>query len=114
MIFAATPLAGAFIVEPEPITDNRGFFARLFCAATFTSRGLNAHFDQFSMSHNARAGTIRGFHLQRPPAAECKLIRVTAGAIYDVIVDVRAGSATYGQWFGVELSGRQSPALVRA
>ncbi|WP_439543763.1 dTDP-4-dehydrorhamnose 3,5-epimerase [Hyphomicrobium sp.] len=104
MIFEATPLAGAFVLDPAPIADSRGFFARLFCAATFTARGLNPHFDQISMSQNVRAGTIRGFHLQRPPAAECKLIRVTAGAIYDVIVDVRAGSATYGQWFGVELS----------
>jgi len=104
MIFEATPLAGAFVLEPEPIADNRGFFARLFCAATFTARGLNPHLDQISISQNVRAGTIRGFHLQRPPAAECKLIRVTAGAIYDVIVDVRAGSETYGHWFGVELS----------
>jgi dTDP-4-dehydrorhamnose 3,5-epimerase len=104
MIFEATPLAGAFVLEPEPIADARGFFARLFCAATFKARGLNPHLDQISMSQNVRAGTIRGFHMQRPPAAECKLIRVTAGAIWDVIVDVRAGSATYGRWFSVELS----------
>ena len=104
MIFEATPLAGAFVIDPEPIADNRGFFARLFCAATFTTRGLNPHLDQISISQNVSAGTIRGFHLQRPPAAECKLIRVTAGAILDVIVDVRAGSATYGRWFSVELS----------
>ncbi len=104
MIFTPTPLAGAFVIAPEPLSDNRGFFARLFCAATFAERGLNPHLDQISVSHNLNAGTIRGFHLQRPPAAECKLIRVTAGAIFDVIVDVRAGSPTYGHWFGIELS----------
>lgn len=104
MIFEATPLAGSYVIAPEPISDNRGFFARLFCAATFTERGLNPHLDQISLSQNIHAGTIRGMHLQRPPAAECKLVRVTAGAIYDVILDVRAGSETYGRWFGVELS----------
>lgn len=104
MIFTPTPLAGAYVIEPEPHADARGFFARLFCATAFAERGLNPHLDQISMSQNVRAGTVRGFHLQRPPAAECKLIRVTAGAIFDVIVDARAGSPTFGQWFGVELS----------
>lgn len=104
MIFEATPLAGAWVVTPEPISDNRGFFTRLYCATAFAERGLDPTLDQISMSHNISAGTVRAFHLQRPPAAECKLIRVTAGAIYDVIVDVRAGSATFGHWFGVELS----------
>ncbi len=104
MIFTPTPLTGAFVIEPEPHSDARGFFARLFCATAFAERGLNPHLDQISMSQNIQAGTVRGFHLQRPPAAECKLIRVTAGAIFDVIVDVRAGSPTFGQWFGLELS----------
>jgi len=104
MIFEATPLAGAVLIVPEPITDTRGFFARLYCATAFREHGLNPDLDQISMSHNAAAGTIRGMHLQRPPAAECKLVRVTAGAVFDVIVDVRRGSATYGQWFGTEIS----------
>jgi dTDP-4-dehydrorhamnose 3,5-epimerase len=104
MIFEATPLAGAYVIRPEPLADSRGFFARLFCATAFRERGLNPHLDQISMSHNTAAGTVRGLHLQRPPAAECKLVRVTAGAVFDVIVDVRQGSATYGQWFGTELS----------
>ncbi len=104
MRFEETPLAGAFVIEPEPISDNRGFFARLFCTKAFAERGLNPHLDQISMSHNARAGTLRGLHLQRPPHAEAKLVRVTAGAIFDVIVDVRAGSPTFGRWFGAELS----------
>jgi dTDP-4-dehydrorhamnose 3,5-epimerase len=104
MIFEPTPLDGAFVIVPEPITDNRGFFARLFCVATFAERGLDPHLDQISMSHNTHAGTVRGLHLQRPPAAEVKIVRVTAGAIFDVIVDLRAGSQTYGRWFGTELS----------
>jgi dTDP-4-dehydrorhamnose 3,5-epimerase len=104
MIFEATPLAGSYVIAPEPIADNRGFFARLFCATAFAERGLNPHLDQISLSQNIHAGTVRGLHLQRPPAAECKLVRVTAGAVFDVILDVRAGSATYGRWFGIELS----------
>lgn len=104
MIFEATPLAGAFVIVPEPIADNRGFFARLFCRTAFAEHGLNPHLDQISVSQNVQAGTMRGLHLQRPPAAECKLVRVTAGAIFDVILDVRAGSTTFGRWFGVELS----------
>ncbi len=104
MIFEATPLAGAIVIEPEPLSDNRGFFARLYCATTFAERGLNPQLDQISMSFNAAAGTVRGMHLQRPPAAECKIVRVTAGAVFDVIVDLREGSETFGRWFGVELS----------
>jgi dTDP-4-dehydrorhamnose 3,5-epimerase len=104
MIFEQAPLAGAFIVTPEPARDDRGEFARLFCAETFAARGLDLHLDQISYSFNRRKGTLRGLHLQRPPKAEAKLVRVTAGAIFDVIVDVRAGSATFGRWFGLELN----------
>jgi len=104
MIFEATPLAGAYVIVPEPLADDRGFFARLFCRTAFAERGLDPHLDQISMSYNARAGTVRGLHLQRPPAGETKLVRVTAGAVFDVIVDVRGGSQTYGRWFGTELS----------
>jgi dTDP-4-dehydrorhamnose 3,5-epimerase len=111
MIFEAAPLAGAYVITPQPIADNRGFFARLFCATAFAERGLNPHLDQISLSQNVQAGTVRGLHLQRPPAAECKLIRVTAGAIYDVILDVRAGAATYGQWFATVLSAESRTML---
>lgn len=104
MTFEETPLAGVTVVVPQPMADSRGFFARYFCAATFAARGLNPSLDQLSLSYNAKAGTVRGLHLQRPPAAECKLVRVTAGVIFDVAVDLRAGSATYGRWFGLELS----------
>lgn len=99
-----TPLAGAWIIEPEPIADERGSFARLFCADAFAALGLNPHLHQISMSHNRQAGVLRGLHIQRPPFAEAKLVRVTAGAIYDVIVDLRAGSPSYGRSFGLALS----------
>ena len=104
MIFRETSLAGAWRVAPDPAVDDRGLFARLFCAETFASRGLDGRLDQISISFNVSAGTLRGLHLQRPPHAEAKLVRVTAGAIFDVIVDLRRGSGTYGRWFGVELN----------
>lgn len=104
MMFTETPLAGAFVISPEPVSDNRGFFARLFCADAFAEHGLVPHLNQISVSFNLRAATLRGLHLQRPPHAEAKLIRVTQGAIFDVIVDVRRGSPTFGQWFSIELS----------
>ena len=104
MIFTETPISRAFVIEPEPIEDERGFFARTFCAKSFAQRGLNPSLDQLSISYNSRRGIVRGLHLQRPPHMESKLIRVTAGAIFDVAVDLRAGSPTYGRWFGIELS----------
>jgi dTDP-4-dehydrorhamnose 3,5-epimerase len=104
MIFTETPLAGTFVIEPDPIEDERGFFARVFCVKSFAERGLNSSLNQLSISYNSRRGIVRGLHLQRPPCMEAKLIRVTAGAIFDVAVDLRAGSPTYGRWFGIELS----------
>jgi dTDP-4-dehydrorhamnose 3,5-epimerase len=104
MIFEQVPLAGAFVITPAPARDDRGEFARLFCAETFAAQGLDPHLDQVSYSFNRRKGTLRGLHLQRPPHGEAKLVRVTAGAIFDVIVDVRAGSASFGRWFGLELN----------
>jgi dTDP-4-dehydrorhamnose 3,5-epimerase len=104
MIFTETPLSGTFVIEPDPIEDERGFFARIFCVKSFAERGLNPSLNQLSMSYNSRRGIVRGLHLQRPPHMEAKLIRVTAGAIFDAVVDLRAGSPTYGRWFGIELS----------
>jgi dTDP-4-dehydrorhamnose 3,5-epimerase len=104
MIFEETPLQGAWLVTPEPARDERGFFARMWCAEDFAAHGIEVRFQQISTSFNARAGTLRGLHLQRPPHAETKLVRATAGAVFDVIVDLRSGSPTYGHWFGVELS----------
>lgn len=104
MIFRATELDGAFVIEPEPRVDDRGFFARIYCVNEFAAHGLNTRLVQANLSYNRRAGTVRGMHYQLAPKAETKLVRCTAGAIYDVIVDLRPDSATYLRWIGVELS----------
>jgi dTDP-4-dehydrorhamnose 3,5-epimerase len=104
MIFRPTALDGAWLIELEPNEDRRGFFARSFDAREFEARGLRGTVAQCNVSHNRRRGTLRGLHLQLPPAAETKLVRCTRGAIHDVIVDLRPGSATYLRHYGVELS----------
>lgn len=104
MIFTATPLEGAFVVDIDRLGDPRGFFARTFCAREFEAQGLASAFVQSSISYNAEAGTLRGMHFQRAPAEETKLVACIQGAIWDVIVDFRAGSPTYLKSFGVELS----------
>jgi len=104
MIFKETGLPGAWLIELERIEDGRGFFARSFCAREFAERGLAARFVQSSVSFNARAGTLRGMHFQLPPHREVKLVRCTAGAVFDAIVDLRSGSPTRLRWFGTELS----------
>ena len=104
MIFTETPLAGAFVIQIERVSDERGSFARTFDAEEWRSRGLNPEVAQCSVSFNARNGTLRGMHYQADPWAECKLVRCTRGAIYDVIVDLRSGSPTFARWFGVELT----------
>ena len=111
MIFHATELPGAFVVEPEPIGDERGFFARVFDADEFAARGLDAALAQSSLSYNERAGTLRGMHFQSAPHAETKLVRVTRGALYDVIVDLRPDSPTFKRWTAVELSAENRLAL---
>jgi dTDP-4-dehydrorhamnose 3,5-epimerase len=104
MKFEPTPLAGAYLVHLEPRADQRGMFARAFCAEEFAAAGLESSFVQANMSTNTHAGTVRGMHFQRAPHAEAKLVRCIKGAIYDVIVDMREGSATQFRWFGAELS----------
>jgi dTDP-4-dehydrorhamnose 3,5-epimerase len=104
MIFTESPLPGAFVVELERLGDERGFFARSYCAEEFAARGLGPELRQCSVSYNARKGTLRGMHYQGAPHEEHKLVRCTAGAIYDVIVDIRASSPTYRRWFGAELT----------
>ncbi len=111
MRFAEAGLAGAWVVEPEPLADARGFFARTFDAAEFARRGLRSAFPQCSVSYNAAAGTLRGLHYQAAPHGEAKLVRCTAGAIYDVIVDLRPGSPTRGRWAAVELTAANRRAL---
>jgi dTDP-4-dehydrorhamnose 3,5-epimerase len=113
MRFLETPIAGAWVIEVEPASDERGEFARTFDAAEFAARGLSADVAQCSMSWNARAATLRGLHYQEGDHAECKLVRCTAGAVYDVIVDLRADSPSYRRWHAVELSAeRRNAAYV--
>ncbi|HAF13528.1 MAG TPA: dTDP-4-dehydrorhamnose 3,5-epimerase [Blastocatellia bacterium] len=103
MIFKETKLRGAYIIEPELIQDERGFFARTWSQEEFASRGLNSKLVQCNSSFNKQRGTLRGMHYQIPPHEEAKLVRCTAGAIYDVIVDLRVDSPTWLKWIGVEL-----------
>lgn len=104
MKFIETILKGAFVIEPELIEDERGFFARAFCRREFEAHGLNPNLVQCSMSFNRQRGTLRGMHYQVPPYAECKLVRCTRGAIYDVIVDLRPNSPTFRRWVAVDLT----------
>jgi dTDP-4-dehydrorhamnose 3,5-epimerase len=104
MIFAETPLPGAFVIDVEPVADERGSFARTFSRDEFEEHGLNAAVVQCNVSFNARRGTLRGMHYQADPYGECKLVRCTLGAIYDVIVDLRPESPAYCRWFAVELT----------
>lgn len=104
MIFTQTPLAGAYLLDIEPRSDARGFFSRTVCSDEFKTHGLDAEFVQQSVSWNPQVGTLRGLHYQAAPHQEDKLVRVTRGAIFDVIVDLRPGSPTFGTWHGVELS----------
>jgi dTDP-4-dehydrorhamnose 3,5-epimerase len=111
VIFTETGLAGAVLVDLERRSDERGFFARTFCREEFAAAGLEPLVEQCNLSYNHRAGTLRGMHFQVAPATEAKLVRCTAGAVVDVIVDVREGSATYLQSFHVELSADNRRAL---
>jgi dTDP-4-dehydrorhamnose 3,5-epimerase len=104
MLFLPSEIPGAWVIEPEWISDERGAFARTWCAHEFESHGLNPRLVQCNLSINHRRGTVRGMHFQREPHAEAKLVRCTRGAIYDVIVDLRTDSPTYGRWIGQELS----------
>lgn len=104
MNFQESPLAGAFIIDMDRLEDERGFFARSYCVEEFIAHGLTATMPQSSVSLNTRLGTLRGLHYRAAPHAEDKLVRCTAGAIYDVIVDMRPDSPTLRRWFAVELS----------
>jgi dTDP-4-dehydrorhamnose 3,5-epimerase len=102
--FTETPLEGAYVVEIERINDERGWFARSFCSEEFEEHGLDPSVVQCNISFNHMRGTLRGMHYQEEPHAECKLVRCVRGAIYDVVVDLRADSPTYRTWYGVELT----------
>jgi len=111
MKFIETRLKGAFIVEPERLGDERGFFARTWCQREFESHGLNPNMVQCNISYNKKKGTLRGMHHQVAPHKEAKMVRCTAGAIYDVIVDIRPDSSSYQSWIAVELSAENRKML---
>jgi dTDP-4-dehydrorhamnose 3,5-epimerase len=104
MIFLETPLQGAYVVEPEPFRDERGFFARTFCKQEFARIDHTREFVQFNHSMTYLKGTLRGMHYQVPPSAEIKLIRCIRGKVFDVIIDIRKNSKTFLTYFSVILS----------
>ncbi len=104
MIFTPTALKDATLIDIEKREDARGFFARAWCAEEYEQHGLDTALAQCSISFNHKRGTLRGMHWQAEPHGEVKVVRCTAGAIYDVIVDVRPESPTFRKWIGVELS----------
>jgi dTDP-4-dehydrorhamnose 3,5-epimerase len=104
VIFTETPLEGAFLIDLEPVSDERGFFARSFCRREFAARRLNPELAQCNISLNRRRGTLRGMHWQVAPHQEAKLVRCTQGAIYDVIIDLRQGSPTFATHFASTLT----------
>lgn len=106
MIFQETKLKGACVIDIQRIEDERGFFARSWCKKEFAAERLVNRVVQTNISYNKKKGTLRGMHYQRAPYEEAKLVRCTAGAIFDVIVDLRLESPTYKQWIGVELTSK--------
>lgn len=111
MIFRDTGIDGAWLIEAERLEDERGFFARTWDAKEFEERALNPALAQCSISYNGVRGTLRGLHYQAAPYEEAKLVRCTAGAIFDVVVDLRTDSSTFRGWFGTELSAENRLAL---
>jgi dTDP-4-dehydrorhamnose 3,5-epimerase len=98
MLFQPAKLEGVRLIDLEPATDERGFFARTFCVRELAAEGLESNFVQHSISYTLRAGSVRGMHFQHSPHQEVKLLRCVRGAIHDVLIDIRAGSPTCGQW----------------
>ena len=104
MIFKPLPLSGAYAINLEKKEDHRGFFARSFCLEELAKQGLDMKIAQINNSMSNYKGTLRGLHFQYPPKAEIKIIRCIRGSIWDVIVDIRKDSSTYGRWYGIELN----------
>jgi dTDP-4-dehydrorhamnose 3,5-epimerase len=104
MIFTETQIKGVYIIEPDLLTDERGFFARSFCKEEFRKHGLETDIVQCNISYNKTKGTLRGMHYQVPPFEEAKIVSCTKGSIYDVVLDLRPDSRTYCQWVANELN----------
>ena len=111
MILTETRLAGAFAVDIAPHADERGHFARCYCVDTFAEHGIGFAPVQGNLSFNPHRGTLRGLHYQAMPVPDAKLVRCTRGAVFDVVVDLRPGSATRGEWISVELTAENGRAL---
>jgi dTDP-4-dehydrorhamnose 3,5-epimerase len=111
MRFLSGALAGVRLIEPQPHSDERGSFLRIFCEQEFAEHGLPERFVQSSLSHNTRAGTVRGLHFQWPPSVEGKLVRCVAGAVHDAFVDLRPDSPTFMRHLTVELSAENGRAV---
>jgi len=111
MRFTPLNLSGAYIIELEPIIDERGFFARTFCEEELSNRGLISHFVQCNIAWSKAKGTLRGMHYQVPPHSEVKIVRCTGGSIYDVIIDLRPNSPTNCKWVAVELRPKDNKML---
>ena len=104
MKFIETPLKGSYLIELDPFRDERGLFARAFCKNEFSEINHSKEFVQINHSVTVQKGTIRGLHYQVPPSCEIKLVRCVRGKVFDVIVDIRRGSLTFLNYFGIELS----------
>lgn len=104
MIFTEAKLKGVFVIEPERLEDERGFFARIFDSKAFEQHGLEFKLVEASISFNKKKGTLRGMHYQAQPYAETKIVRCTRGRIFDAIIDLRPDSKTFKKWLGFELS----------
>ena len=111
MILKETKLKGAYVIELEKEKDERGFFARSFCRKEFKKRGIDFNIVQSDLSYNKRKGILRGMHYQAAPHEEAKIVTCVKGAVYDVIIDLRAGSSTYCKWFSLELNTRNYTSL---
>jgi dTDP-4-dehydrorhamnose 3,5-epimerase len=109
--FEATPLPGAFLVEIERLEDERGFFARTWCRDEFRARGIQVDMVQASVSHNRKAGTLRGLHYALPPSTEAKLVRCARGRVHDVLLDLRRDSPSYRRHMGVTLDAERRNAV---
>jgi dTDP-4-dehydrorhamnose 3,5-epimerase len=104
MIISETKLAGVFVIEPQRLVDERGFFAPSFSAKKFRELGMEINFVEHNISYSKRRGTLRGMHYQAAPHGQAKLVRCTRGAIFDVTLDLRPESSTFKQWIGIELT----------